>query len=265
MNTRFIAACIQTTSSDTVEENIAHIAPMAEEAVKGGARFIALPENAFAMRREGEPAIGYRTEEHAGVCWTQDFCAQHNVWMLIGSVRALAEGEKPFNRSVLVNDVGEIVQMYDKIHLFDVTLPNGDRYEESAYMQAGCTPMVAPLPWINLGLSICYDVRFATQYRQMAEAGAEMFAVPAAFTRPTGEAHWKILLQARAIENVAYVIAPAQCGTHPGGRTTYGHSMIVDPWGRVLAEAGDEPGVIMAEIDRGMTAEFRQKIPVLQG
>lgn len=261
---RFIAAAIQTNSTDDIAENIAHIGPMAKEAVAKGARFLALPENAFAMRREGQPALGFVMDEHEGVRWTQLFAREHKVWVLIGSIRANGAVEgKPYNRSVLVSPDGVVHTHYDKIHLFDVVLPDGTRYEESSFVTPGNDLRLAPLPWLTLGVSICYDLRFAGMYRQLAEKGAEMLAVPSAFTRPTGEAHWEVLLRARAIENVSYVIAPAQCGTHPGGRTTYGHSLIIDPWGTVLAEAGDGPEVILAEIDPERVKELRAKLPVL--
>lgn len=261
---RFKVAAVQTTSTDDMAENIAHIAPMAALAVQQGAAFIALPENAFAMRREGQPAVGYAMEAHEGVRWTQGFCAQHKVWMLIGSIRANGAVEgKPTNRSVLVSPEGKVVRYYDKIHLFDVVLPDGTRYEESSFVTPGNEVVLADLPWMKLGMSVCYDVRFATMYRQMAEAGAGLMAVPSAFTRPTGEAHWMTLLKARAIETVSYVIAPAQCGEHPGGRTTYGHSAIIDPWGVVMAEAGDAPGVIVAELDTDWLNALRLKMPVL--
>lgn len=262
--TTFIAAAIQTTSTDDIGENITHIAPMMDEAVAKGAQFIALPENAFAMRREGQAAQSFVMDEHEGVRFTQLFARQHAVWVLIGSIRASSTFEgRPYNRSVLVSPDGRVHTHYDKIHLFDVVLPDGTRYEESSFVTPGGELKLAPLPWMPLGVSICYDLRFAGMYRQLAEQGAGMLAVPAAFTRPTGAAHWEVLLRARAIENVAYVIAPAQCGTHPGGRTTYGHSMIIDPWGTVIARAGEEPGVILAEIDPELVKELRVKLPVL--
>lgn len=262
--TKFIAAALQTTSTDDIAENIAHIAPMLDEAVAKGAQFIALPENAFAMRREGQAALSFAMEEHEGVRFTQLFAKQHQVWVLIGSIRANSEVTgRPYNRSVLVSPDGRVHTHYDKIHLFDVVLPDGARYEESSFVTPGTALTLAPLPWLLLGVSICYDLRFAGMYRQLAEQGAEMLAVPSAFTRPTGAAHWEVLLRARAIENVAYVIAPAQCGTHPGGRTTYGHSMIIDPWGTVIAQAGEAPEVILAEIDPALVKELRMKLPVL--
>jgi predicted amidohydrolase len=262
---QLIAACIQTSSSDDIAENIAHILPMLQEARTRGAELITLPENAFAMRREGQKAESFATLEHAGVLAVQQWCKAHNAWVLIGSIRALEAGnDKPFNRSVLISPTGDIAAQYDKQHLFDVTLADGTRYAESDIMQRGNQTVTAALPWGKLGLSICYDLRFGAMYREMACSGAELFTVPSAFTRPTGEAHWEILLRARAIENLAYVIAPAQCGTHPGGRTTYGHSMIIDPWGKILAQAGDEPCVITAVIDIEQVTARRAQMPVLR-
>lgn len=254
------------TSGDDVAANVAAATGLIAEAVSMGARFIALPENAFYMRREGtvkHPDVPMR--EHPGVQAMQELAAQHGVWILIGSIRALDTGDKPFNRSVLVGPGGDILTIYDKIHLFDVTLPDGKRYEESAQALAGAQPVHIATELAHLGLSICYDLRFPNLYRALALAGAEVLTVPSAFTRPTGEAHWHSLLKARAIENGCYVIAPAQCGTHPGGRETYGHSMIIGPWGEVLAEAdGDTPGVMTALIDTARVAAVRAQIPVLQ-
>lgn len=260
----FIAACIQTNSSDDVQQSIAHIAPMAEEAAARGARFLALPENAFAMRREGQKAEAFVMEEHPGVQWAQGFCAQHNVSMNIGSIRAVVAGEdRPTNRSVMIGDDGRIVGYYDKIHLFDVLLPDGSRYEESLHVLAGKDEVLVDAAGAKMGMSVCYDLRFAAQYRALAVRGAEVLLVPSAFTRPTGAAHWRTLICARAIENQAFVIAAGQCGMHPGGRETWGHSLIVGPWGEVLAEAGDAPEVLTAEIDTAQVAELRRRMPVL--
>lgn len=258
-------ACIQTSSSDDIASNIAHIAPLAQSAVSGGATLIALPENAFAMRREGHAALSFAPEQHAGVLWAQDFCAAHKIWLLIGSIRALISGhDKPMNQSILVDDQGNIAAQYNKIHLFDVTLPSGERYHESSTMACGDRTIITKTPCGILGLSICYDVRFADMYRKMAQLGAEILCVPSAFTRPTGQAHWEVLLRARAIENLAYVIAPAQAGVHPGGRETYGHSMMIDPWGKIIAHAdSDAPQIIMAEIDLAEVAKLRAQFPVL--
>lgn len=265
MMTPFIAAAIQMTSGDDVAANIAQAEPLVAEAVKAGATFVALPENAFYMRREGTAkATDVAMHEHAGIRWAQGAAKQHGIWLLVGSIRALESGDKPFNRSVLISPTGNIVAHYDKLHLFDVTLPDGQQYLESSQALAGCAPVMAKTELGNIGLTICYDVRFAPQYRALALAGADMLTVPSAFTKPTGEAHWHILLRARAIENACYVVAPAQAGTHPGGRETYGHTLIVNPWGEIIAEAkGDGPQVVLAEIDREKVQQVRAQIPVL--
>jgi predicted amidohydrolase len=185
--------------------------------------------------------------------------------MLIGSIHPPASPQKDWNCSLLLDDKGEIAAQYDKIHLFDVTLKGGETYRESDRMEAGDTAVLATTPWGKLGMTICYDVRFPHLYRTLAKAGADFLSVPSAFTFTTGSAHWHSLLRARAIENGCYVIAPAQCGTHPGGRRTFGHSLIVDPWGAVIAEGSeDKPGVISAVIDTGKIAEAREMIPSLQ-
>lgn len=261
-----IAAAIQMTSGDDMAANIAALEPLIVEAVSRGAAFIATPENSFYMRREGTAAMADGPmAEHAGIRYAIGAAKRHGVWLLIGSIRAREMGmDMPFNRSVLIAPNGEIAATYDKIHLFDVTLANGQSYRESSQAVAGSNAVLADVAGIALGMSICYDVRFPNLYRQLALNGAEMLAVPSAFTRPTGAAHWHTLLKARAIENACYVVAPAQCRTHPGGRETYGHSLIIDPWGEVLAEASaDMPEVIMAMIDPARVAEVRAQIPVL--
>ncbi len=260
------AAVIQLTSGDDIAANIAALDPLIAEAVARGARFIATPENTFYMRREGMAAMqDVPMAAHPGIIFAQSAARQHRVWLLIGSIRAREAGmDKPYNRSVLIAPDGMIAATYDKMHLFDVTLADGTRYHESSQAVAGDQPVVVDMAGIGLGMSICYDVRFPNLYRTLALRGAHVLAVPSAFTRPTGAAHWHTLLKARAIENGCYVIAPAQCGCHPGGRETYGHSVIIDPWGEVLAEAtGDAPQVMMATIDPARVAAVRAQIPVL--
>lgn len=264
---KFIAAAIQMTSGDDVDANIVAAQALIGEAGARGATFIALPENAFYLRREGtvkHPDVPMT--QHPGIAAMQEQARAHKAWILVGSIRAKEAGmDKPFNRSVLIDAEGKIAAAYDKMHLFDVTLPSGQRYEESAQAVAGGEPVAVRMPGAVLGMSVCYDLRFPQLYRALSLAGAELLAVPSAFTRPTGEAHWRTLLTARAIENGAYVIAPAQCGTHPGGRETYGYSMIIDPWGTVLAEAdGTHPSVITATIDSARVKEVRGQLPVLE-
>lgn len=265
--TAFTAALIQTTSGDDMDANIAAIEPMLLEAVSHGASLICLPENAFYMRREGQMAgTLYAMETHPGVLFCQRFAKANRCHIIIGSIRASVEGsEKAFNREVVIDKTGRIIAHYDKIHLFDVTLPNGHEYRESSQFLAGDTAVTVALDGCGTqGLSICYDLRFPHLYRHLSDQGAEVLHVPAAFTRPTGEVHWHVLLRARAIENGAYVLAAAQCGEHPGGRTTYGHALVVDPWGEIIAEGGETPQVVLAKIDLNKVKNVRAQLPVLQ-
>ena len=262
----FLAAAIQVTSGDDIAANIAMLEPLVADAAARGARLITTPENIFYMRREGTARLkDVPMTEHPGLVWAKAAAKRYGVWFLIGSLRALEEKMlQPFNRSILLSPEGDIAAQYDKIHLFDVTLPDGQSYLESSQAMAGERAVVAATALGNLGLSICYDVRFPALYQRLSAAGAMVLTVPSAFTRPTGKAHWHTLLKARAIENACYVIAPAQCGVHPGGRETYGHSLIIDPWGEVLAEGSvDQPGVITAVIDPAKVAAVRAQIPVL--
>jgi predicted amidohydrolase len=186
------------------------------------------------------------------------------VWLLAGSLVTRTDGGKAANRSFLIDSNGVVQTHYDKIHMFDVDLGNGEVHRESNAYEAGTKAVTADLPWGKLGMTVCYDLRFPQLFRGLVQkGGAEFISMPAAFTRPTGEAHWHVLLRARAIENGCYVFAPAQCGVHENGRKTYGHSLIIDPWGRVLADGGEEPGFISAEIDPAQVARARTKIPSL--
>jgi predicted amidohydrolase len=185
------------------------------------------------------------------------------LWILIGSLAIRGSGDKISNRSYLIAADGTVRARYDKIHLFDVSLRSGEAYRESATVEAGARAVVADLPWGRLGMTVCYDVRFAYLYRQLAHAGASMLAVPAAFTYQTGAAHWEVLIRARAIETGAFVLAPAQCGTRAWGRKTYGHTLIVDPWGTVLADGGSEPGYVTADLDLDAVDRARAMIPAL--
>jgi predicted amidohydrolase len=185
------------------------------------------------------------------------------IWLLVGSLAIKVSEGKTANRSYLIGPNGRIAARYDKIHLFDVNLPSGETYRESNTVAPGEEAVVASLPWGRVGLSVCYDLRFPQLYRALAKNGAEILTVPSAFTETTGKAHWHVLLRARAIENGCFVIAPAQGGTHANGRKTYGHSLIVGPWGDILAEAGTEPCVISAELDLGEIADVRARLPSL--
>lgn len=270
-------SCLQMTSGDDIIANIAACEALVRGAVAQKAELIALPENAFYMRREAHhrddngdkvPATRYTMATHPGVLATKEWAKRYHVWILIGSIAVIGDdaeaGARFYNRSVLVNAEGEITACYDKLHLFDVAFPSGEAFVESARVQPGEAAVVAETPWGGLGLTICYDLRFPYLYRSLALAGAKLLSVPAAFTVPTGEAgHWHILNQARAIENGCFVIAPGQCGEHPGGRKSYGHSLIIDPWGKTLADGGEEPGVITATIDISNIEKTRTRIPSL--
>ena len=190
--------------------------------------------------------------------------AELGIWLLIGSVAIKVSDTKTANRSVLFDPKGGIAARYDKIHMFDVDLPSGEKYRESNTVAGGDRAVTADLPWGRVGLTICYDMRFPHLYRSLAQSGAFLLTVPSAFTETTGKAHWHVLLRARAIENGAFVVAPAQGGTHANGRETYGHSLIVAPWGEVLAEAGTDPCVIVADIDPVLSAEARARVPNLR-
>jgi predicted amidohydrolase len=244
----------------------AQVQPMVRQAAADGAQFIATPEATNILERDRTKLFAALQPAQADPC-VQGLIAlasELKVWILIGSALVLREDGGAANRSMLIDPSGEVRTTYDKIHMFDVDLPTGERARESEAYTPGAEAVVAPTPFGMLGLSICYDIRFPYLYRALAKAGAEILTVPAAFTRPTGEAHWEILLRARAIETGAFVLAPAQGGRHEDGRGTWGRSMIVGPWGEVLAAAADdEPGVIAGSLDLTASAKARASIPAL--
>lgn len=259
-------ACVQISASPDIQENIKTLSAFVREAAGQGAQFIATPENSCHMVFPQESKLETATDEdgHAVIEAMSDLAKELDVWILLGSISVTASDGKIANRSILLNAQGEIVARYDKIHLFDVDLKNGESYRESNIFVGGNKAVIADSPWGTIGLSICYDVRFPHLYRQLAKAGASIITVPAAFTVPTGQAHWHTLLRARAIENGAFVIAPGQCGTHAGDRQTFGHSLIIDPWGEILAEAGEQPEVIYADLDLSKVDHVRSSVPSLQ-
>jgi predicted amidohydrolase len=268
---KFIASCIQTNSRDRVEENIAVIGEFVKQAASDGARLVALPENAFLMavgRRFHEQV--YEEAQHPALQACAAWAKHHAIWLLIGSLhikrKQRQDGEAPYvNRSYLLSPEGNISAHYDKIHLFDVTIPGGESHQESRRFASGDRAVLAKTSLCHIGMTICYDVRFPQLYRKLSHAGAQLLTIPAAFTRFTGEkGGWHILTRARAMESGAFVLAPAQCAEHAGGRKTYGHSMIIGPWGDILAEAKDQPTVITAEIDLAQVVETRQVMPSLQ-
>ena len=262
-------ALVQTRTPATAKAGLDHVAPLIREAAAGGARFILTPEgtNLLEQRRDRRATVLASEDEDVAVLGLRRLAAELGVWLLIGSaiVRSGRDGDaRAANRSLLVGAGGAIVARYDKLHVFDVDLPNGERYRESATVRPGDGAAVADTPWGRLGLTICYDIRFPHLHRQLAQAGASMIAVPAAFTAPTGEAHWETLLRARAIETGAFVLAPAQGGLHEDGRRTWGRSTVVGPWGEIIARADhDEPCVLHAKLDMEAVAKARAAIPSL--
>ena len=268
----FTVACVQTTAGPDVKTNIINASALVREAHKSGATLIVLPEvtNIIDMDRS---AMAEKLSAEVDDISLVAFCTlavELKVWLLLGSLglkheTALnAEGKPKFaNRSFLIGDDGVVRNRYTKIHLFDVDLGAGETYQESKSYEPGNETVVADTPWGKLGMTICYDIRFPHLYRKLAQAGAKFLSIPAAFARPSGKAHWHVLMRARAIENGCYVFAAAQCGEHGSGRSTYGHSLIVDPWGEILADGGTEIGFVLAEIDTSLVDKVRQKIPSL--
>ncbi|KQW86611.1 carbon-nitrogen hydrolase family protein [Brevundimonas sp. Root1279] len=262
-------ALIQTRTPASPAAGLAHVEPLVRQAAAGGAKLILTPEatNFLIQDRAARDAVLAEADRDATVIGLRALARELGVWLLIGSaiVRSGHEGdERAANRSILVDDQGEVVATYDKLHVYDVDLPTGERWRESAAVRPGDGAVVADTPWGKLGLTICYDIRFPQLHRALAKAGAAMIAVPAAFTVPTGEAHWETLLRARAIETGAYILAPAQAGTHEDGRRTWGRSTVVAPWGEVIAKLDhDEPGVLYAELDLEAVEKARSAVPQL--
>lgn len=259
-------ACVQVTAGTDLMANLATAGDLVRQARAAGAELIALPEN-VSMIVHGRKQIlaNARPEDsHPGVPFFADLARETGATLLVGSLSVKLSEEQAANRCFLFGPDGAILARYDKIHMFDVDLAGGESYRESATFRPGDRAVVAPTPWGGLGLSICYDVRFAYLYRALAQAGARILTVPAAFTRQTGRAHWHVLLRARAIETGCFVIAPAQTGVHDQGRETYGHSLIVSPWGEVLADAGEEVGIVTATLDLAAVDKARQAVPALR-
>ncbi len=260
-------AAIQMRSGLDPDANLRALEPMLTEAAAAGARYALTPEVTmiFPENRDQLRSVAAPFEGHPQLRRVGELARQHDMFIHVGSLAVPLEDGRFANRSVLFSPAGSIAATYDKIHLFDADIAGLNAYRESATYRAGEAAVTAELDGVLLGFSICYDMRFPRLYTALANAGAGLMAVPAAFTVPTGQAHWHVLLRARAIETGSYVIAAAQGGHHPNGRATYGHSLIVDPWGRLVAEfEHDEPGVLVAEIDPQQVSEARQRIPALR-
>lgn len=263
----FKAALLQVTAGPDIAANTQIAVDLTRQAVKAGANMVFMPENIAYMNwgRENIIKASYRSEEHPTLQAFKALAAELEVWLHAGSMIINIGGEDVVNRTHVINPEGQIVAYYDKIHMFDVDLVGGESYRESATFRAGSKAVVVNTPYGGLGLSICYDLRFPHLFRALAQNGADFITIPAAFTQKTGEAHWHVLMRARAIETGCYIISPAQSGTHAHGRQTFGHSLVVSPWGEVIADAGtDSPSFILAEIDPAKVKEARSMIPCLR-
>ena len=260
-------AAIQMTSGPEVAPNLAAAETLIAAAVAAGAGLVALPENFALMARSDAERLGVAEDDGHGPI--QDFLAatarRHKLWLVGGTLPIKTTQTKKLRSACLLfDDQGRRVVRYDKMHLFDVTLSNGEQYHESAVFEPGTEVVVADTPFGKLGLAVCYDLRFPELFRALLDRGAEIFAVPSAFTALTGRAHWEVLVRARAIENLAWVIAAAQGGRHANGRETHGHSMVVSPWGEVLTRHESGPGMALAECDAARQREMRAQLPSLQ-
>ena len=263
--TVFKAACLQVNASNDMNDNIYAVTRLAFEARAAGADLILMPEN-VAMMEWGRGNVVLRAmpeAEHMALDAFRKLARELGCWLHTGTLACLLDDNMVANRTFVLDPHGEIKARYDKIHMFDVTLSPEESYRESATFRPGDKAVIAELPWGKLGLTVCYDLRFPHLFRSLAKSGASFITVPAAFTRTTGRAHWHVLLRARAIETGCYILAPAQVGEHVGNRQTYGHSLIVSPWGEILADGMEQPGWIMAEINDQNVLEARAKLPCL--
>lgn len=257
---------IQTCSGLDPDRNARHLAEAASRLAAAGAEMIFTPEMCGLLDRDSRRlrAVAGPEDKDATLAALRDVARTKGVAISVGSLAITAGDDKLANRSFVIGADGDIIARYDKIHLFDVELANGERYRESASFAAGQSVRLADLPWGRMGLSICYDLRFPALHMALAQAGAQLISVPAAFTVPTGEAHWHVLLRARAIETGCYIVAAAQSGKHEDGRQTYGHSLVVDPWGGVLLDMGTKTGEALVEFDLSRVTDVRGRIPNLR-
>lgn len=266
MTEEFRVALLQMQTGNDLAANLSSVKEMAREAATGGAQFVMTPEYALMMDGSGrtmrERALD--AEGRPALPELQALAKELSVWLLAGSLTLKTQGDRIANRSYLISSDGGIVAAYDKIHMFDATLPDGKAIRESSAYCPGDRAVVAETPWGRIGMSVCYDLRFPQLYRALAKAGAQYLTIPSSFQRATGKVHWHTLVKARAIENACFVFAPAMCGEHPGNRTTYGHSLVVDPWGEVLADGGEEPGIVYADVDPARIAKVRGMLPCLE-
>jgi len=265
MDRKVKIACLQTCAFGEASEALAHAIELATDAVAKGAKLLLLPEYSGGLKTEGKlfaPPV-YTEDAHPVLNGLRAFAKENAVWVVLGSVAIQGTGAKFLNRCFVIDGHGNIQARYTKVHLFDIELSESQSYKESEKVQPGDQAIVVTTPFGKLGLSICYDLRFPNLYRDLAQAGAEILLVPAAFTKKTGQAHWHILNQSRAIENGAFIVAPCAVGRIPGGGESFGHSLVVDPWGIIVADGGDQTGVVVCEIDIAQVANTRRRIPSL--
>lgn len=265
MNRKVNIACLQIRAFSEASDALAHAIELATDAVAKGAQLLVLPEYCGGLKTDGKlfaPPV-FTEEAHPVLQGMRAFARENHVWVVIGSVAIQGTGPKFLNRTFVLDGHGDIQARYTKVHLFDIELSTTQSFKESEKVQPGDAAVVIDTPFGKLGLSICYDLRFPNLYRDLAQAGAELLLVPAAFTKKTGEAHWHILNQARAIENGAFVVAPCAVGKISGGGESFGHSLVIDPWGKIVAEGGEDTGVVLCEIDMNQVGVTRQRIPSL--
>lgn len=266
MSVPFRLACLQLNSGNDLQANLAVVRTMMREAAGTGAQFVLTPEYTLMMDGSGrvmrERALGADGAPALGEL--RLLARELKVWLLAGSLTMRTDEERIANRSFLISADGNVVATYDKIHMFDVTLPDGKVIRESSAYRPGDRAVVAETPWGSLGMTVCYDLRFPGLFRTLAQAGAQFITVPSSFQRQTGRSHWHALLKARAIENECFIIAPAMCGDHSGNRQSYGHTLIIDPWGEILAEGGEAPEIVYADIDPARVGKVRGMIPSLE-
>lgn len=257
---------VQMTSTTSIDQNIKISSDLIRQAAAQGSELVALPEVVNLMQRDRSQSskVAALDAEDASLAAYKALAQELGIWIHAGSlVIRLADDDRFANRGFLINPTGQVQAQYDKIHMFDVDLANGESYRESNGFRPGTHATLAQTPWGGYGMAVCYDLRFPHLFRDLAKAGARILAVPAAFTRTTGQAHWHTLLRARAIENGCFVVAPAQCGDHEDGRKTYGHALIIDPWGEILADGGEYPGVVSATLNLNRVDEVRSMVPSL--
>lgn len=262
---KITVACIQNCATDDLDYNLRDTSAMVHEVHEAGARFICLAEffSFLNLDDQGLDVAPYRETDHPTLKTFRSLAKELGSWILLGSIAVFDAAGMKRNRSILLSPDGAVCARYDKIHMFDVNLPNGEIYRESDVFHPGDQAITAETAWGTIGMSVCYDLRFPHLYRTLAHSGAQILTVPAAFTRTTGQAHWHVMLRSRAIETGCYIIAPCQYGDH-GKAKTYGHSLIIDPWGRVVADGGDARGYIISEIDLSEVDKARQMIPALK-